>query len=123
MRPAALAGLAALCLAACASKPTQAPVFAEPAPGMAGVDDARASRAHQAPVLSSTVLPSIKLTATLTSEGALLQRPQRGSAVLRALPAGTVAELLGDLDNAEGQWLSVAIDGMQGWIPASQATR
>ena len=123
MNRAALAAAAALCLAACASKPTQAPVFAEPAPGMAGVDDARASRDSKAAALSTEILPSIQLTAILIAESPMLQRPQKGSAVLKTLPAGTVTELLGDLDNAEGQWLSVAVEGMQGWVRASQARR
>jgi len=123
VRLAALVASAALGLAACASKPAQAPVFAEPAPGMAGVDDSRSSRSNKTATLSTEVLPSIQLTAILVAESPLLQRPQKGSAVLKTLPAGTVTELLGDLDNAEGQWLSVAVDGMQGWVRASDARR
>ena len=123
MRLTALAAAAALGLAACASKPAQAPVFAEPAPGIAGVDDARSSRDNKATALSTEVLPSIQLTAILIVESPMLQRPQKGSAVLKTLPAGTVTELLGDLDNAEGQWLSVAVEGMQGWVRASEARR
>lgn len=123
MRLAALAVSAVLGLAACATKPAQAPVFAEPAPGMAGVDDSRSSRGNKTPTLSTEVLPSIQLTAILIAESPMLQRPQKGSAVLRTLPAGTVAELLGDLDNAEGEWLSVAVDGVQGWVRASAARR
>ena len=123
MNRAALATVAALYLAACASKPAQAPVFAEPAAGMAGVDESRSSRSNKTATLSSEVLPSIQLTAILIAESPLLQRPQKGSAVLKTLPAGTVTELLGDLDNAEGQWLSVAVEGTQGWVRASDARR
>lgn len=120
----ALLALAALALVACASKPAVAPVFAEPAPGVTGVASAAtASQGPRQPALSAEVLPSITQTATLKVESLLLQRPQRGSAVLKTLPSGTVTTLLGDLSNAEGEWLSVAVDGQQGWIRGDQATR
>ncbi len=110
----------AVALGGCRASQPQAPGAAAAAP--AGVVEANAAEARgpsqQRPVLSSTVLPSEARTVFLKGETAVLQRPKLGSAVLRQLPAGTTLTVLGELPNAEGVWLSVALYDTQGWVRA-----
>jgi hypothetical protein len=84
-----------------------------PAPTMRDAESDDAVPATARAPLSFTVLPSMTLTATLREDTALLQRPTRGSVILRQLPAGMTVQLLGTLDNADGQWQSIGVEGPQ----------
>ncbi len=115
-----LPGLLLMLLAACRSA-GPAPEAAAPAPSVVQGDEVERPRdPGQRPPLNTELLPSITRTATLREAAALLQRPVVGSVILKRLAAGEVVQVLGTLDNAGGQWLSVGSEGMQGWLRASE---
>jgi len=74
------------------------------------------------PQLSPEVLPSLEVGGTVNADTLLLQRPKTGSVVLRALTAGERVQVLSSLSNADGRWLSVGIETLQGWVRAEQIT-
>jgi len=76
-----------------------------------------ADRTAQAarPALNMEVLPSITRRGTLKAITAVRQRPINASAILQTLAAGEPVQILGELRNAEGQWLSIACRDVQGW--------
>lgn len=69
---------------------------------------------------STELLPSYQRTGVVSAAASLLQRPQTGSLILKPLAAAATVQILGELDNADGQWLSVAIEDTQGWVRAAQ---
>lgn len=114
-----------LALTACVTSAPREPAAAPKPTGMVGASaggSAAATAQARSPLFNTEVLPSIASTATVKSETPLLQRPISNSATLSILSAGTVVQLLGNLDNAEGQWLSVSLGDAQGWVRAVQVT-
>ena len=118
MRP--LWCLAPVLLSACAATAPQPPAV----PAASGVVQADVDRSVNAaspqPSLTMEVLPSITRSGTVSTEALLLQRPTKASVILQTLAAGTVVQVLGSLDNADGRWLSVGIGDSQGWVRATQ---
>ena len=118
--------LAAMALLGCrGTSPAETAAGATaPAPGMAATQGAAAqgNTRTQPLTLGSTVLPSMTVSGTVKAESPLLQRPKAGSAILKTLAAGDTVQLLGSLDNADGQWVSVASGDSQGWLRAVQVT-
>ncbi|MDO9451864.1 MAG: hypothetical protein Q7J29_03295 [Stagnimonas sp.] len=117
MRIAPLALMAALAtLVACRAT---APV-SNPPDAPTGMADTQAStdRTAQArrPALSMDVLPSMTRTGTLKASTAVRQRPIDASATLQTLSQGETVQILGELSNAEGRWLSIAYRDVQGWV-------
>lgn len=108
---AALATLAACRATAPASNLPNAPT------GMADTQTRTSDRTAQAarPALNMEVLPSITRRGTLKASTAVRQRPIDASATLQTVPAGETVQILGALNNAEGQWLSIAWRDVQGW--------
>lgn len=74
------------------------------------------------PALTSEVLEAVASTTTLKTDTPLLQRPKIGSVQLKMLLASETVTLLGSLDNADGQWISVGVGDTQGWVRAAQVT-
>ena len=95
-----------------------------PTAGMAGAQSTSTagSARTQPQTLGNEVLPSITLSATVKAASPMLQRPKTGSVILKTLAAGESVQLLGKLDNADGQWVSVASGDSQGWLHAGQVT-
>ncbi|MEL6584204.1 MAG: SH3 domain-containing protein [Pseudomonadota bacterium] len=62
--------------------------------------------------IHATMLSGIR-TVILTEEAALLDRPSdRGRAVARVEP-----QVVARLEGCEGDWCSVAVDDVRGWVP------
>lgn len=123
MRVKALLLTAAL-LAGCRSTPPLVPELPPSAAGM--TDQTPASEANsqpQRPVMSTELLPAFARTGTLKAESPLLQRPKVGSVILTTLPASQSVQILGNLGNADGQWLSVGVGDTQGWVRASEVAQ
>jgi len=118
----ALVVLAALVLAACRTAAPVTPDAPYTAAGMVGdaPADSHGPAGGQRPAYNTDVLPAISATAVINAATALLQRPTGSSAVLKTLAAGDTVQVLGPIDNAEGQWLSVSIGDTQGWVRATQ---
>lgn len=111
--------LALTLLAGCRNMPP-VPGLPPLAAGMAGeAPAAEASSQPQRPVMSTELLPAFARTGTLKAESPLLQRPKAGSVILATLPLSQSVQILGNLDNADGQWLSVGVGDTQGWVRAS----
>ena len=115
--------MAAVALASCGSaSKTVAPA---PAAGVlvgepqTAPDETR----NQRPALRTELLPAFVRTGTLNMDASLLQRPKVGSVILTTLAAGQTVQILGTLDNAEGQWVSVGVGDAQGWVRAVQVTQ
>ena len=108
-----------LTLAACGSTNHVPPVATLPA-GVVAADMERPNAQRERPVLSNEVLPSLSNNVAIRAETPLMQRPKTGSVILRTLAAGSTVQLLGGLDNADGQWRSVSLDDIQGWVRAEQ---
>lgn len=53
----------------------------------------------------------------------LRAQPLQQTGVLRQIPADTELRVLGEMANAEGQWLSVLVGDVVGWVPAAQVER
>jgi len=75
-----------------------------------------AAEATARPQLSTDILPSYVATGVVKGTTPLLERPTRGSVIVRSLEAGTEVQVLGDLENADGHWLSVGLGDRQGWV-------
>lgn len=86
--------------------------------GKAPSSQALSSRAP----LGLDVLPATASISTIHTATVLLQRPRPGSGVVQALNAGDTVQLLGILDNADGQWASIGVGDVQGWVRASEIT-
>ncbi|MES2885419.1 MAG: hypothetical protein V4709_11470 [Pseudomonadota bacterium] len=115
--------LALTTLAGCRSTPPPAPDRPPPVAGMADEAAAtEATRQKQRPAMSTELLPAFAHTGTLKAEAPLLQRPKTGSVILTMLAASQTVQILGTLENADGQWISVGVGDTQGWIRATQLT-
>ncbi len=112
----ALAMLAACRATAPASNLPNAPT------GMADTQTRTADRTAQAarPALNMEVLPSMTRYGTLKTSSAVRQRPIDASATLQTVPVGEKVQILGELSNAEGKWLSIAWRDVQGWARADE---
>lgn len=82
---------------------------------MADTQTHAADRTAVRPALNMEVLPSMTRRGTLKTSTAVRQRPIDASAILQTLSAGETVQILGELSNAEGQWLSIAWRDVQGW--------
>ncbi len=112
-----------LCLSLLSACRASAPLVNSASPAsVVSPDQEQISPAVQRPQLGADVLPSFQRIGVAKDAAQLLERPKLGSVILRPLVAGTVVQILGELANADGQWLSVAIDGSQGWARATQIT-
>ncbi len=115
--------LMTLCIAAALAACKVAPVVsASPAAkaDVYAVTEQPQSRLTERPALSPALLPSVDRTGKTMADTVLLQRPKTGSVVLKPLLAGSAVKVLGTLDNADGQWLSVGFDDLQGWVRAAE---
>lgn len=108
-----------LLLAGCQSL---APVAGQQPPVSAtDTESESAPAAHSAqPQQSHELLPSITRTGVAVSNATLRERPRLGSVVIRSLPLDAAVQIVGDLSNADGQWLSVVFDGVLGWVRAEE---
>lgn len=114
--------LATLALAACRTSAPQEPSATPyPVAGVVGAGaDSSSSARVRSPAFSTEVLPSMTSTAVVKGNTPLLQRPTSSSVILKTMAAGDTVQVLGPVDNAEGQWLSVSIGDIQGWVRAAQ---
>ncbi len=117
---ASLLALGVLGLSACGTFSSAPPAAGPADASISEGADAAAPRTPQQPVLNTEVLPSLDRTGTVKADAALLQRPKVGSVVLAPLSAGVSIKVLGTLDNADGQWLSVSLNDLQGWVRAAE---
>lgn len=109
---------AVVLLAACRA---QAPLtVAAPTAAMVSAEPAAARSSTQGLPQSTALLPSIQRMGVAQQPTPLLARPQANSTILKTLAAGTSVLLLGNIDNADGHWLSVAFEQTQGWVRAAQ---
>ncbi len=107
-------------LGACQSGAPSRPASAAAA-GVVGAEaDGGSGTPSRQPAFSTAVLPSMASTGVLKADTPLLQRPTSSSVILNTLAAGETVQVLGPLDNADGQWLSVSVGEVQGWIRAAQ---
>ncbi|MES2683102.1 MAG: hypothetical protein V4650_06235 [Pseudomonadota bacterium] len=117
--------LVAMALISCrGTAPVETVPAPAPAAGMATTQGAatQGNVRTQPLTLGNELLPSMTVSATVKAESPLLQRPKAGSVILKTLAAGDTVQLLGSLDNADGQWVSVASGDSQGWLRAGQVT-
>lgn len=114
--------LAGLLLAACAARvDPDRPPPARTAPTLSAVEDSTPAPPEPTPGIDPRTSPlAAGLPAWVVAETPLRAQPLRKSAVLRPLAADTAVRVLGNLDNAEGRWLSVRVDDVLGWLPAQE---
>lgn len=119
-----LLALCTVALTACGGSATVAPSAAPVRTDVVDSDASAGNGAAQAgrPALTTEVLPSFNRSGTLKAETPLLQRPTTASVILKTLAAGETVQILGDLDNADGHWRSIAVGDTQGWVRAAQVS-
>lgn len=110
----------AFTLTAC--RATSAVQAAEGAPPVAEPEVQRGNAQSSRAVLNNELLPSLTNHVTVKMAAPLLQRPKAGSVILQTLAVGDTVQLLGAIENADGQWRSVAVGGLQGWVRAAQVS-
>lgn len=99
----------------------QAPlIIAAPTPTIVSTEPTSTRSSTQGLPQSTALLPSIQRMGVAPQPTPLLARPQANSTILKTLAAGTPVQLLGNIDNADGRWLSVAFEQTQGWVRAAQ---
>lgn len=95
-------------------------IIAAPTPAMVSTEPTSTRSSGQGLPQSTVLLPSIQRMGVAQQATPLLARPQANSTILKTLAAGTSVQLLGNIDNADGHWLSVAFEETQGWVRAAQ---
>lgn len=114
--------LPGLLLTACAARvDPDLPPPARTAPTLSAVEDSAPATAEPVPGVDPRTAPLVAgLPARVVAETPLRAQPLRKAAVLRPLAADTAVRVLGNLDNAEGRWLSVRVEDVLGWLPAQE---